>query len=187
MGFLRGSQEMRVFTRADGPICYEVRLYRGPGSGLLLAQQLLESRIEWWWKSVPSHATEASHRRDLTRLSFQTASAFAGDFEEIEDDSYRRFFVAFGFQARVVVSDIDLVRYVTEFINGADTPLSAVFVQIGDSPCELCFVPAAPIPAVGCLLSGWTANSSVEDVPYSRLRSASLESLFAVQRAAIRA
>ena len=180
------SSLLRLFSRDAGPIAYEIDLFDGAHLATT-ASMLLASGLDWHW-----HGARAPHRpgvavreRPLTRLTVESAADLVADAAWRDEDDFGCFMALF---ALLPGAPVDLATSldaaVQQFLAERE-PLRAVVIQVGDAAHELAYVPHDPVPEVVAFLRRagvGTATDTHKVLPYSRLRTASLEVQLGVDR-----
>lgn len=138
-------------------VCYEIALST-------IAQQLplelLRTGMCWVWESGRNADGTSGcdpalpDRRPLTLLTPDSAVAFAGDFAEHGEEYWRWMLIVGGANAaeQAMLDPDKLKKELEAFSESAETSVSVVIFQIGDSPYEEFVVESVVSPALGDLL-----------------------------------
>ena len=132
-------------------VCYQISLFTIAEQ---LPLELLRTGMWWVWDSVRN--ADETHRdpalpdlRPLTLLTPDSAAAFAGDFTE-HDEEYRRWMLIVGGtngSGQAVLDPDKLKKELEAFSESAETCVTAVIFQIGDSLYDEFVVDSVPSPA----------------------------------------
>ena len=131
-------------------VCYEISLFALVEQ---LPLELLQTGMWWVWTSCSNLALPD---RPVTLLTPDSAAAFAGDFAE-HDDECRRWMLIVGGANGTAKAVLDHDRFKKElqaFSEFAETCVSVVIFQIGDSPYEEFVVDSMLSATVRELLQG---------------------------------
>lgn len=186
---MASGDEVVLYTRDGGPICYELPLlFRGDAPDKL-ASLLLTTALAWVWTSGRSGASangaqfdKLPDRRPWTRLAPATKGTFEKDLSERDEEQNGRWIILVGAapeEAGLPIADGLVEKEIKRFASTESGPVRIVVVQIEDLSKSQVYVPHKPHPSVVELLAHWGihASESVPTRPYSRLRVIALEKL----------
>jgi hypothetical protein len=131
-------------------VCYEIPLFNIAEQ---LPLELLRTGMWWVWKSVSNLELPD---RPLTLLTPDSAAAFARDFAE-HDEEYRRWMLIVGGtngSEQAILDPDALKKELQAFSESAETRVTAVIFQIGDSEYEEFIVDSALSATLRQLLQG---------------------------------
>ena len=154
------------------------------GSGVVEARiaQLARSPLVWWWHSEFAHlGVPDSERlpRGLTKLDASSAAMLVADVLDHDQDDEGRFITLLGYARSIdTPDDSRLQSDLDVFVQGAGD-LEVVIVQLGDTASDLAFVRRDARQTTSELLNAFGLSfATARRLPYERLRSARLETLF---------
>lgn len=145
---------------AQGPLSYKIPLFE-------FAQQLpgdlLGTGMTWVWESAGQGPGWAAYdsglpdRETLTQLTRENAAIFARESVQ-SDEEYRRWFVAYGGDGELLdmaSNRAEVRKELESFSESRQSRLSALLMQVGDSPYEEFVVSPTATPVLQGLLELW--------------------------------
>ena len=168
-----------LYYRDRRPVCWEVPLVRSLTAARFV-EILRNSALSWYWESVPI-VPDANQRTPLQALTSASAAALVADLEWRDPDGAGQYVAMFG--ATPGSSLNDLQPAIGKFVRDEFGPIQLAIVQLGDSPREQVFLRQEIDREVAELLGllGVETNRPGRVLPYARLATASLESLYGIR------
>lgn len=165
------SEEIILYTRPQGAVCYAVYLLGHRVPLERFPDQLLTSELGWYWESQRDRLGKPEFgflpdRTSLTRLTEQTKPRLLQELSEVDVDDYGRSFVFYGcsFNKGMGLGLKEKQWAVEQFLQEGSGVISLMIVMIGDDEKTYLYVPREPIESVRKLLANWGILS------YSKVR-----------------
>ena len=131
---------MTLYLRDDGPVCYEVPLWRTAVGPLPDAVQRLRSvPVSWWWLSE-----DHQFRRDLTPLDESSSSQLSVDLASGETEDVDRMIMLFGIDPTSPKIDApEVFRHARLFDRGQQSLVRLIILDSGDEVEQFTFANAS--------------------------------------------
>jgi hypothetical protein len=182
-------KEYTLYTRTQGPLCYELPLFCWQVPSDTFFEQLFGSSLQWYWESARRYDSSPTTSalglpatRPLTPLTETNTDEFKKDLQERDLNDDMRFIGLYGVDPNVRPDSplsAWLHKALQEFMRFEQGPLWIVVIQIGDCNEELVYTTHTPPDPVLGLLRVWGVEGKAPRrvLPYHRLWLAKLEEM----------
>jgi hypothetical protein len=184
--------ETILYRREKGPQCLRAPIVSRQQSAEDIVRQILSFPPTWYWSSAREEGQnplqgqpELPITRPLTLLNGGNAHELVIDIDEFLDEGPAgafRFLILIGLDCELAAPikhslDTAMNRFLTLDLG----PVETAFIRLPDMPEEYVYFRHETIPAVRSLFNAWQLDPTRvrQTLPYSRLRIAQLESIYA--------